>query len=69
MSAYTADQLAALREAYANGVAEITYSDGRRVRYQSMGDMAAAIARIEADLQAATAPRVSHYNPTFSRGT
>lgn len=68
MSGYTADQLAELKSAYASGVLRVRYADGREVTYNSLPDLAAAIARIEADLSSATAPRVSHYNPSFSRG-
>lgn len=64
---YTADQLAALREAYASGVLEVTYSDGRKVRYQSMADMERAISRIERVLTPSS-QRVNSYNPTFDRG-
>lgn len=64
---YTADQLSSLRAAYASGVLEVTYSDGRRVRYQSMADMAQAIAQIERSLTP-PAQRVTHYNPVFDKG-
>lgn len=64
---YTADQLSSLREAYASGVLEVTYSDGRRVRYQSMADMAQAIVQIERSLTPA-AQRITHYNPVFDKG-
>lgn len=63
MSGYTADQLAALRSAYASGVLEVTYSDGRRVRYQSMDEMGRAIDRISASLKPAEG-RFQHY-PSF----
>lgn len=67
MSGYTAEQLAALRAAYASGVLEVTYSDGRRVRYQSMDEMGRAIDRIAASLEPA-ASRVTHFQPGFDRG-
>lgn len=67
MSGYTAEQLAALRSSYASGVLEVTYSDGRRVRYQSMDEMARAIERIARSLEPATS-RVTHFQPAYDRG-
>lgn len=62
--AFSAEELAALRAAYAAGVRTVTHGDNS-VTYNSMRDLADAIAKIER--QQARRGRVSY--PAFSRGT
>lgn len=66
---YTSDQLATLKAAYASGVRRVKYADGKEVEYNTMRDMAAAIALIERDLaQQASGARVTHTTATYDRG-
>lgn len=62
---YTQTQLDALRQAYADGVSEVTY-DGKTVRYRSLRELAQAIATVSAALNPQPVSR-QHY-PTFSKG-
>lgn len=62
---YTADQLANLRAAYAQGVTEVRDADGRTVKYASMADLARAISSLAQQVEGAT--RLTHVNPVFDR--
>jgi len=66
MSGYTEAHLAALREAVASGALEVTY-DGKTIKYRSQPHLLRMIATIERSVSAR--PRVSHFQPTFERGT
>lgn len=60
---YTADQLSALREAYARGVLEAVLPDGSRIKYRSLMEMERIIATLEAELT----PRGTHTNLAYPR--
>lgn len=64
MPGFTNEQLAALQEAFASGVRTVTHG-ANSVTYNSMDEMARAIAHIERQL--AGRSKVSY--PTFTRGT
>lgn len=64
---YTQAQLDALRAAVAGGVRTVKV-DGKELTYASVGEMLRLIAIMERSLQPASA-RVTHYNPTFCKGT
>lgn len=69
MTTFTADDLAALRAAYASGTLEVTFSDGRSVKYPSGNDLLKRIQFVEGQIAAATgAPRVMSRGTTFNRG-
>lgn len=61
---WTQAHLAALEEAYASGVTEVTY-DGKTVKYRSLAELAQAISAIRLALSPEV-PR-QHY-PRFSKG-
>jgi hypothetical protein len=66
---YTQGQLDTLRAAYASGVMAIRYADGKEVKYNSMSEMAVAIARIESALAAqTTGGRATHTTAGYNRG-
>lgn len=66
---FTSEQLATLKAAYASGVQRVKYADGKEVQYNTMRDMAAAIALIERDLaQQASGARVTHTTAIYDRG-
>lgn len=66
---YTAEHLAALKEAAASGVKSVTY-EGRTVTYHSLMELRSLIATIEAQLAAplANATGTSGYNPVYCKG-
>ena len=64
---YTQGQLDALREAVAGGVRTVKV-DGKEVTYASTSEMLRLIAIMERSLQPSSS-RISHFNPTYSRGT
>lgn len=66
MSGYTEAQLNALRAAAASGTLRVTY-DGKTVEYRSQKEILQMIGRIERSVSGAA--RVTHYQPTFQRGT
>lgn len=53
-----ADDIAALRAAWAAGVTQIRYSDGRSVTYASLRELREVIDRMEAEQAARMARRV-----------
>lgn len=65
MSAYTQEQLDALRAALARGVTRLRLNN-EEVQYASMAEMRQQIAIMERDLGQ---PVVTQHYPTFSRGT
>lgn len=56
MATYTEAQLQALKDALANGALEVQHGDNR-VRYRSVDELKAAIATVEAALNAASATK------------
>ena len=67
MSGYTQEQLQTLRQAVAGGVRSVTFADGKKVEYGSVGEMLRLIGVIERDLMPAS-QRATHVNPTFCKG-
>lgn len=66
---YTPEMLTKLKESYASGVRMVRYSDGKVVEYNSMSEMATAIANIERALAVqSSGARVSHTTATYDRG-
>lgn len=65
MSAFTADDLATLKAAYASGTLSVRYSDGRQVTFDSGENLLERIRVLEAEL--APARRATHWNPQFQR--
>lgn len=67
---FTQSQLDTLRAAYASGVRRVKYADGKEVEYNSMAEMAAAIAKIESALaaQGAGGGRATHTTAGYDRG-
>lgn len=59
--AYTQQQLDSIEEAIASGVLEVTSSDGKRVRYQSLKDLLAARDLIAAKLAPANVKPSTSY--------
>ncbi len=64
---YTQAQLDGLRAAVAGGVRTVKV-DGKEVTYASTAEMLRLIAVMERSLQP-VASRVTHYNPTYCKGT
>lgn len=66
MTSFTQGQLDALEKMIAGGVLESEY-DGQRIKYRSMNELIRARDIVRASVQA-TAPRITHVNPTFDAG-
>lgn len=49
--AYTTADLASVRAAISSGIQEVTYADGRKVRYQSLDQLLAAEKVVEAAIR------------------
>lgn len=49
-SGWTLDHLTSMREAAAAGLSEVTFANGRRVKYHDLSALMAAIQIVEADL-------------------
>lgn len=65
--AWTATDVAKLREAIGLGALEVEYSDGRRVKYRSLSEMMRLLSMMEAEANGTTSanPRVTYAE--FSR--
>jgi hypothetical protein len=67
--AWSASDLSALDAAIASGVQEVTFADGRRVRYASVADLMRARSLVAAEANAAaTAPVNRSSFAEFRRG-
>ena len=64
---YTQTQLDALRGILASGTLRVKYDD-KDITYQSVEHLIDAIRVVEAGLNTAS-PRLTHMNPTYSKGT
>lgn len=62
---YTAEDLAALKAAYASGTLSVRYSDGRSVTFDSGEGLLERIRIVEGELS--PTKRVTHWNPQFQR--
>lgn len=56
---FTASDLATIDRAIVEGVAEVTFSDGRKIRYSSVQEKMAARAIIQAEVNGAAAVPVN----------
>lgn len=66
--AWTDDELAALRRAYASGTLRVSY-DGKSIEYGSAEDLLTRIRRIEAEMSTATGRvKPSRSFAAFSKG-
>lgn len=66
--AWTEDELAALRRAYASGTLRVSY-DGKSIEYGSAEDLLTRIRRIEAEMATATGRvKPSRSFAAFSKG-
>lgn len=54
MAVTPSDAIAAIEEAMSRGVSEVTYSDGRKVRYTSQAEMERTLAYFRAQQRAAS---------------
>jgi hypothetical protein len=67
--AYTLADVTTLERAIASGVQEITYSDGRRVRYNATQDLMSALSDAKQDLvKGTTKPTVRQIRIWTSKG-
>ena len=66
MADYTAEQLAAIREAYARGVSEAVLPDGSRLKYRSLDEMERIIAKMDSAITTPTHTNAMY--PTHKRG-
>ena len=64
---YTAEQLADLRSAIAEGVLKVRFSDGREMTYRSLAEMLEIERRMAAQLEAGQARKVRRKYQTFQR--
>jgi hypothetical protein len=64
---YTAEQLADLRSAIAEGVLKVRFSDGREMTYRSLAEMLEIERRMAAQLEAGQARPVRRIYQTFQR--
>lgn len=67
MSEFTQSQLDSLNAMIASGVLKSEY-DGQRIEYRSLADLIRARDTVRAGLGSTAATRVTHINPTFSKG-
>jgi hypothetical protein len=68
MTDFSQVQLDQLNAMIASGVLKSEY-DGQRIEYRSMADLIRARDLVRTGLASSAAPRVTHVNPVFSRGT
>lgn len=64
---YSADQLADLRSAIAEGVLKVKFSDGRELTYRSLAEMLETERRMAAEVEAGQAKPVRRIYTTFQR--
>ncbi|UAK24193.1 phage head-tail joining protein [Sphingomonas nostoxanthinifaciens] len=65
--AYNQGDLDALSTAMLNGIQEVTYADGRKVRYQTLADMRALRNDMKAEIAAAAAKVTPALRTTIGR--
>ena len=68
MSEFTQTQLDTLNTMIASGVLKSEY-DGQRIEYRTMADLIRARDIVKAGIGSSATTRVTHVNPTYSRGT
>jgi hypothetical protein len=64
---YSAQQLADLRSAIAEGVLKVKFSDGRELTYRSLAEMLETERRMAAEVETAQAKPVRRIYQTFQR--
>jgi hypothetical protein len=64
---YTAEQLAELRSAIAEGVLKVRFSDGRELTYRSLAEMLETERKIAAEVEVTQARPVRRIYQTFQR--
>jgi bisphosphoglycerate-independent phosphoglycerate mutase (AlkP superfamily) len=64
---YSADQLANLRSAIAEGVLKVRFSDGREMTYRSLAEMLETERRMAAEVETAQVKPVRRIYQTFQR--
>lgn len=64
---YSAQQLADLRSAIAEGVLKVKFSDGRELTYRSLAEMLETERRMAAEVETAQARPVRRIYQTFQR--
>jgi hypothetical protein len=64
---YTAEQLAELRSAIAEGVLKVRFSDGRELTYRSLAEMLETERTMAAEVEAGQARPVRRIYQTFQR--
>ena len=64
---YTAEQLAELRSAIAEGVLKVRFSDGRELTYRSLAEMLETERKMAAEVEAGRARPVRRIYQTFQR--
>ena len=64
---YTAEQLADLRSAIAEGVLKVRFSDGREMTYRSLAEMLEIERRMAAEAESAQPMKVRRKYLTFQR--
>lgn len=65
--AFTASDVTKLEAAIANGIQQVTYADGRSVRYQNVDQMLAALKLMRGDVAAAGSAGTSRRRTTIVR--
>ena len=64
---YSAEQLADLRSAIAEGVLKVRFSDGRELTYRSLAEMLETERKMVAEVEATQARPVKRIYQTFQR--
>jgi hypothetical protein len=64
---YSAEQLAELRSAIAEGVLKVRFSDGRELTYRSLAEMLETERRMATEVETAQAKPVRRIYQTFQR--
>ena len=64
---YSAEQLAELRSAIAEGVLKVRFSDGRELTYRSLAEMLETERRMAAEVEATQPKPVKRIYVTFKR--
>ena len=64
---YTAEQLAELRSAIAEGVLKVRFSDGRELTYRSLAEMLETERKMAAEVETAQVRPVRRIYQTFQR--
>jgi len=64
---YTAEQLAELRSAIAEGVLKVRFSDGRELTYRSLAEMLETERKMVAEVEATQVRPVKRIYQTFKR--